>query len=411
MKKILMIADDNNRWGPARLPESLSVAGAEVAVMCSADNPMNYSSFAVKKYRMNKLQSWRKFGRVLCAVMRDWKPDLIVPCDELVVVMLHQFLKNPRLTARLLDPNQIETLRVSIGTTEMLDAMVLKHDTRLLAESLGVAVPKSQLVNSSTEAAKAAEEIGLPVFLKSSFSWAGQGVIRCDTPEQAQAGFNALRGKSAWIKTLAKRMLARDWYPVNSAVEVQQAIAGKSVMYNVVALDGKILGGLFAQRSGRKGQNGPSTIVAIGDHSECRWMAERMVSAMGASGFLAFDFMCCEKTGRMYLLECNPRPNQIFHLGQKVGADLCQALVDGLNDTSQPTRYPCQKAVVSLFPQVWMQDEKKALAQVRNLDIPRNDPSLLGYMLRRGEDEGHASQRLLNVLKKHMLVAANYTFG
>jgi hypothetical protein len=411
MKRILMIADDSNRWGPARLPESLSLAGAEVAVLCSADNPMSHSSFAIRKYGMNKLQSWRKFGKVLGTVMRDWKPDLILPCDELVVVMLHYLLKNPRIARRFLDAHQLDTLRASIGKTEMLDAMVLKYETRLLAESLGVTVPKSRLSNSPIEAAKAAEAVGFPVYLKASFSWAGHGVIRCDTPEQAQAGFIKLRGKSAWIRTIAKRVLGRNWYPMDSAIEVQQAVDGHPVMYNMVALKGKVLGGLFARKKGCAVETAPSSTVEISDHIECRRMAEKMVSAMGASGFLAFDFMCCEKTGQMFMLECNPRPNQIFHLGQKVGADLCQALVDGLNGIPQPCRYPRGEAVVPLFPQAWMHSEKTALAQLRDLDIPRNDPSLLGFMLRRGEVQGHASQHLLHVLKEQMLVPATYPFG
>ena len=276
---------------------------------------------------------------------------------------------------------------------------------------MGAPVPKSKLVRTPTEAECAALSIGFPVFLKASFSWAGQGVIRCDTLEQVKTAFSNLSGKSSWIKTVAKHVLARNWYPENIAIEVQQAVAGHSVMFNIVALEGKVLGGLFARRSECVAQNGPSTTVTIGDHAECRWSAEKMVTAMGASGFLAFDFMCCEKTGKMFLLECNPRPNQIFHLGQKVGANLCQALVDGLNGRQQPALIPHGEAVIPLFPQAWMQNEKTAFAQLRDLDVPKNDSKLLNFMLRRGANEGHASHRLVDVLKGQGMVPANYTFG
>jgi Carbamoyl-phosphate synthase L chain, ATP binding domain len=411
MKRILMIATDNERWGPARLPEPLSHAGVEVAVLCPTDNPLSQSTFVSHHYDLQKLKSWRTFGRSLGMVVADWKPDLIIPCDEIVVVMLHYFLKRPHLLSRYVDAGQVAVLRHSIGRIERLDAMVLKHQTRLLAESLGVPVPKSRLVKSPEQAENVAASMGFPVFLKASFSWAGQGAIRCDNAEQTHKTFRMLRKKTSWVKSMVRSTLARDWYPSESDIEVQQAIAGESVMYSVAALNGQMLGGLFASRAARTGANGPSTTVAIGEHPECRWMAEKLIAAMGASGFLAFDFMKCQNTNKMYLLECNPRPNQIFHLGHRVGSDLCKALVDGLYGRAQPARNSTRDAIVPLFPQTWLHDEQSALAQVNTLDVPLNDPKLLGHMLRCGQLKGHATRTLLDLLKKQGLVSANYTFG
>lgn len=406
-----MIANDSERWGPARLPEPMSKADVEVAVLCPTDNPLSQSSFASRHYSLDKLQSWRTFGLAFGKAMTDWKPDLVVPCDEMVVAMLHYFLKRPRLAARYLDARQLSTLRYSIGNIDRLDAMLLKHQTRLLAESLGLAVPRSQLVKSHVEAQNVAASFGFPVFLKSSFSWAGQGSSRCDNSEQVRTVFESLRPKTSWVKTAAKCVLARDWYPSESDIEVQKAIAGESVMYSVAALGGKMLGGLFASRVAKVSANGPSTTVAIGEHPECRWMVEKMIAAMGASGFLAFDFMKCQSTGKVFLLECNPRPNQILHLGHRVGSDLCQALADGLHGRSQPARSPTSGAVVPLFPQTWLHDELSALADVSTLDVPKNDPKLLDIMLRRGQLKGHASRNLLDLLKKQGLVSPDYTFG
>lgn len=411
MKRILMIASDGERWGPARLPEPLSKAGVEVAVLCPTDNPLSQSSFVSRHYNLDKLQSWRTFGRRLGMVMADWKPDLVIPCDEIVVVMLHYFLKRPQLSARYLGAGQFSVLRHSIGKVERLDAMVLKHHTRLLAESLGVHVPKSRLVNTPDQAEKVAASFGFPVFLKASFSWAGQGSIRCDSAEQVRTVFESLRPKTSWIKAKAKCVLARDWYPSESDIEVQKAIAGESVMYSVAALDGEMLGGLFASRAAKISATGPSTTVAIGEHPECRWMVQKMIAAMGASGFLAFDFLKCHNTGKVFLLECNPRPNQIFHLGQKVGSDLCQALADGLHGRPQAAHSPTGDAIVPLFPQAWLHDETSALAEISSLDVPRNDPKLLDIMLRRGQLKGHASRKLLDLLKMEGLVSPDYTFG
>jgi hypothetical protein len=411
MKRILMIANDNERWGPARLPEPLSKAGVEVAVLCPADNPLSQSSFVNRHYSLDKLQSWRTFGRRFGAVMAEWKPDFIIPCDEMVVVMLHYFLKWPRPSAHYLDAGQLSVLRHSIGNIDRLDAMVLKHQTRLMAESLGVRVPKSTFVKTPEQAEKVAVSMGFPVFLKVSFSWAGQGAIQCDNAEQLRKTFNSLRKKTSWVKLMARYALARDWYPSESDIEVQQSIAGESVMYNVVALNGKMLGGLYASRVVRTVATGPSTAVAIGENPVCRTMAGKMIAAMGASGFLAFDFMKCQHTSEMFLLECNPRPNQIFHLGNRVGSDLCQVLADGLHGRVQATSIPTGDAIVPLFPQAWFHDETSALAEVSSLDVPKNDPKLLDFMLRHGQGKGKASGHLLDHLKLQGLVPPHYTFG
>lgn len=411
MKRILMIADDIERWGPARLPEPLSQSGFEIAVLCAAENPLNHSSFVTRRYTLEKLKSWRAFGTTLGRAMADWTPDLIVPCDELAVVMLHYFVKRPRLTRRYLTAEQAAVLRRSIGRPEIVDAMVLKHQTRILAESLGVSVPRATVVKSISAARRAAAQIGYPVFLKSSFSWAGEGTVLCRDQGQLDKTFGALAGSPSQVRNLLRRVLARDWYHASSTVEVQQAIAGESAMYNVAALEGRVLAGFFAERCARMGTTGPSTTVSISENKECREMAEAMIAAMGASGFLAFDFMRCGSTGKMFLLECNPRPNQICHLGRKVGVDLCQALADGMSGTAIVANKSAGQSTVPLFPQVWMRDENAAHDIAQTLDVPENDRALFQFMLRSGENRGCSSRPLLEALKTHNALPAGYTFG
>ncbi len=411
MKKILIVANDVERWGPSRLPQPLAEWGIEIAVLCSGENPLSQSSFVSCHYQLGKLKSWRDFGNVFGKVMEEWKPDLVIPCDEPVVVMLHFFLKNRNIAARYLNEQQINTLRRSIGHVDRLDAMVLKHQTRLLAESLGVPVPRSQLVTSATEAAKAAADIGFPVFLKKSFSWAGQGSIRCRDMTEVKTVFENLRSGTSWPRKMARQFFGRDWYPSDSAIEVQKEISGDSVMFSVAALEGKVLAGLFASRATRLGATGPSTIVSIGDNAQCRWAAEKMIAAMGASGFLAFDFMRCENTEDMFLLECNPRPNQICHLGRKVGVDLCRALNEGLSDLPLTAGRQTSEANVPLFPQEWLRDEQTALKLVQDMDIPATDPKLLNYMLRCGRKRGNSIESLLAALGAQTASMSDHTFG
>jgi D-alanine-D-alanine ligase-like ATP-grasp enzyme len=411
MSRILMIADDTERWGPARLPEPLREAGLEVAALCAPGNPLNHSSFLSRRYDLKKLKSWRAFGTSLAAAMTDWKPDLIIPCDELVVAMLHYFLKRPGVARRYLSPLQLDVLQRSIGKTEMLDAMMLKHETMALAKSLGVHCPKSEVVDCEQAAIRAASQLGYPVFLKASYSWGGAGVIACKSPQDVAAAYMQLSKEPSVLKKTARRVLARDWYHVQSTVEVQQTVQGESVMYSVAAKDGHILAGLFAKRMSRNGANGPSTVVTLGENADCRQSAEMILTAFCASGFLAFDFMRCATTGHMFLLECNPRPNQICHLGAQVGQDLCKALAQGMAGEKAAPSAGSKTADIPLFPQAWINDEKEALAAPERLDIPRNDPALFRFMLNYGQEKGRSCSSLFQALKHRVAMPQTYTFG
>jgi hypothetical protein len=411
MTRILMIANDNERWGPARLPEALTDVGLKVAALCGSRNPLCHSSHLARHFPLEKLKSWRSLGQTLARSLADWQPVLIIPCDEITVVMLHYFLKRQQIARRYFSADQVALISRSIGKQDTLDAMVWKHQTRALAESLGVRVPRAEIVKSTAEAREVANQFGNNVFIKASFSWGGLGTIPCNTPDQLEAAYAQLFVQPNKLKAMARQLLARDWYPVECVIEVQEAIAGEAVMYSVAALEGKVLGGIFARRTARLGLTGPSTVVEISGNDRCRRAAEAMVSATGGSGFLAFDFIQCAKSGSMFLLESNPRPNQICHLGSKVGQNLCQALANALRGSPLTIKEAIDRVSVPLFPQCWVEDESTAISTANVLDVPANDPRLLEFMLKRGQDKGRSPTALLAALKAQGALPKAYTFG
>ena len=406
MKKILMIAHECERWGPARLPEPLAASGLSVAVMCAKQNPLCHSSYITRHFEMAELKSWRAFGKILRRAMTEHKADLIIPCDEPVVVMLHHFIRHETLALRYLTRAQLQVLAQSIGQRERLGAMVLKHETRLLAEMLKVAVPATVLATSAGDAVQKARGIGFPVFVKKSFSWAGRGSILCGDEKDVAKAFMMLSDSTYALKYWARRVFARDWFPATSDIEVQKAIAGDSVMYSVACWRGRVVGGLFAGRQTLTGPQGPSTVVEIGDHETCNAAATKMIASMGASGFVAFDFMRCEKTGAVFLLECNPRPNQICHLGDQVGVDLCGLLAKAMAERPGEAATANDIRTVALFPQEWLRNEQDALSGIDHLDVPKKDSKLFNFMLQRGIDRGRSIDLLTMALKKQPLSTA-----
>ena len=176
-------------------------------------------------------------------------------------------------------------------------------------------------------------------------------------------------------------MLHRDWYPTETAVDLQQAIVGSPAMYCAVAVAGTLVAG-FAGITRQSGtDNGPSSVVWLGAHEAMATASSRMIEALGATGFIGFDFMIDAATGQAYLLECNPRPIQVCHLGPRIGIDLCAALAAALRGDAPAPAAASGAEVVALFPQEWQRDPASLAANRNHLDVPWDDPGLIRAMV------------------------------
>ena len=99
------------------------------------------------------------------------------------------------------------------------------------------------------------------------------------------------------------------------------------------------------------------------------------------TGFLGFDFMIEDATGDAYLIECNPRPIQVCHLGSRIGADLCGALAARLRQAAPPSQTAIRAEEIALFPQEWQRDAGSLADTDRYLDVPWEDQPLLRAMV------------------------------
>ena len=166
---------------------------------------------------------------------------------------------------------------------------------------------------------------------------------------------------------------------MTSAVDVQQAIDGSPAMYCAVAWQGSMLGGFAGLCLETVSETGPSTAVWIGAHASMAKVAETMIRGMGATGFIGFDFMLEKATGKDYLLECNPRPIQVGHLGARIGVDLAgllAAAIAGRSPTIGPVVAPVGDLKALLFPHALRSKSRHVDAL---LDIPWNDAGLLRF--------------------------------
>lgn len=385
---VLLIAFEHNRFGPARLPKPLSAAGFRVATLCPAKSVVGKSRYIKQRFELPESRSSSRLEAALVEAMRACRPKLIIPTDEQVVAWLQSLVRRAHTPARpnsgrgLLDTEMLATLEASLGHPSRFDAMLMKSETLKLAAEVGVRTPRSATIEDSADALKVAEDIGFPMYVKTSFSWAGAGVRHCpDEKTLAEMMSHSRPARFGWLRYVAKHVADRDWYPMDTAIDLQQAIEGAPAMYTVAVHKGRVLAGFAGFALQTQSATGPSTIVRIGPHAEMAEASARLAEAMGATGFISFDFMIEANTGKAYLLECNPRPIQIGHLGPRIGIDMCDALARAMRGEVAPRADAANQTTVAMFPQEWLRSPDTIAGLDAPLDVPWDDPELLRAMV------------------------------
>jgi hypothetical protein len=99
---------------------------------------------------------------------------------------------------------------------------------------------------------------------------------------------------------------------------------------------------------------------------------ERIVAALGYSGFGSIDFQMTDD-GRALLLEFNPRPTPICHLGARLRVDLAAAYADGRERDG--AQLAAQR--IALFPQELLRDPGRTGLDGCWHDVPVDEPELL----------------------------------
>lgn len=181
--KILLISFEGDRRGAIRLVKALYDGGAAVAALCPPNHDMAQTRFLSGGYALEQVRSRRKIELALSEAMRDWRPSLVIP-GERAIAFLHALMRRADTGAPTkLDAASLVVLARSLGECRHYNSLLLKNETLALARRLGLRTPEGGSVSSAEEAMALAKRIGFPVYLKSAFSWAGQGVVRCQGPE------------------------------------------------------------------------------------------------------------------------------------------------------------------------------------------------------------------------------------
>jgi hypothetical protein len=167
-----------------------------------------------------------------------------------------------------------------------------------------------------------------------------------------------------------------------NGVSAVRFVPGMVAMRAVAAWRGEVVAGLSTVRELVHPPLGPATLVRRIEHAEMDATARALVRRWGASGFLSFDFIIGAQDGQAYLLECNPRPVPITHLGAPVlGVDLCAALAAAMQGRPAPAPESAHHERVALFPQEWRRDPSSPWLREVYHDVPWDDPPLLRWLI------------------------------
>jgi carbamoylphosphate synthase large subunit len=249
-----------------------------------------------------------------------------------------------------------------------------------LAARLGLRAPATRRVGSLPEVTDAIAEWGYPVVLKAENSFGGSGV----TVVEGEAGIEA-----AFVRAAARAPSYTDrWQELAGAgLTAQSYVAGVPAMRTVSAWRGRVLAGAsFAAERVHPSPLGQSTVLRPIDHDEMTTTVERLVDAIGCSGFVSFDFVL-DDSGRAHLIEMNPRAIPATYLGRMAGGDVCGALAAHLAGAPapEPTPLPARPRRIALFPQELERDPTLASLDDETVlhDVPFDDREVLRRYARR----------------------------
>jgi hypothetical protein len=363
------------KWWPlsARLAIALMQHGCRVSAVCPDGHPLTHVPGVERICRYAGVFSLASVQRAI----HDLKPDVIVPCDDGVVVQLHALHR--------LDPALRPVLERSLGAPASYPVVQSRIQLLALAKELGLRVPRTQRVSHPDELSAWHQQGGAIVVLKVDGESGGNGVRMCRSLDESLTAWQRLSVRSsyatAWKRLLIDRNPLTLWQhgePGLPDVSVQEFIRGRPANSMMLCRDGVVLALISVAVVVAESAVGAATVVRVIDDERMRMAAERIAARLELSGFFGLDFMI-DQSGEAVLIEMNPRCTQLGHFELPERGSLAGAFAASLRGEvpSRPRQpIPCQ--TIALFPQALAGGElcRPYLAAAHH-DVPREAPELV----------------------------------
>lgn len=360
-KPTALILSLSNWIGAPRLPQAFRRAGFNVVAFGYSGILLMRSQGIDETIFVGESISNADLVATLLREIERLAPSIVVPTDDATILLLHAA---GAAAARTGSAEVQAALTRSLGEGRHAATIRSRKLLARLADGAGVRGPAFGVVHNEADALSFAAQHGYPVVLKEEDSVAGMGVTISKDEAELRAAVARYGANPASLR---------------EGVLAQTFVKGRTAMRCLVAQKGRVLAGISAIKLETwPGPQGPSTCVEVFEHAEMSAAASAVIAALGYSGFASLDFMI-DDDGRAFLIELNPRPTPIAHLGERFGSCLGRALLTALG--VEPAVAPPAVALpsrVALFPQEWVRDANSPHLQAGVFhDVPWDEPDLV----------------------------------
>ena len=375
-KRALLIA--TTWWaGPAKLAVALSQQGWYLEAISPKDHPFRYVSKITKRYSY----AYRDPVASLRQAVQSGNPDLLVPCDDAAVLLLH------RLHSLL--PECRPLIEHSIGPAFSFPTVSSRLLLMQLAKDLDIRTPETAGLRHTEELRSWFDRHDQSHVLKRDGTFGGKGVAVVHTLSEAERAFESISKGPSLANRVSRWLALGDplafWNAKEHQAEliVQRFVQGRPSNILFVCEQGSIRASLSVEVLLTEGITGAALVARTIEHPEMLLAAEKIAQTLGLSGFHGLDFILEAETDRAYLIEMNPRCTQLGHIPIDGQGDLARFLgpITAITHESYPSIPRSQ--IVAFFPQsLWSLREPVMNCPIY-IDVPWMEPALVRELMKR----------------------------
>jgi len=353
--------------------------GCAVPAICPAGHPLALVPGIGTLYPYRGVRSLQSLHRAILAA----KPDLIVPCNDGVVLQLHALhTQQPSLRA---------LIERSLGDPASFPVVESRERLLALAAELGIRTPGTRPVGSGADISNCPRAFAV---LKSDGSTGGNGVAITWDNDEKEAAYNRLSQPLSLATALKRLLVNRDplsiwrWKAQNRpAIAAQEFVLGSPANTMIACWQGEVLASVTVEVLASQGATGAATVVRFLQHDEIEQASRKLANQLKLSGFFGLDFIleAAPKNAapHAFLIELNPRCTQLGHLVRPHQADLAGVLAVRATDKrieDVPILHPIENQVVAFFPQAQAWNPQNPYLTHGFHDVPLEAPALVAEL-------------------------------
>jgi carbamoyl-phosphate synthase L subunit-like protein len=373
VKPIILLATTSRGFSPARLAMTLVSSGCVVEAVCPPRHPICKTSVVGRIHSYHGLIPLRSFLTAIAST----QPDLIIPCDDLATLHLHD-LYYRALRSGKAGETLCALIERSLGAPASFPVVYARTAFIEMAREEGVRVPLTEVVKHPADLKSCISRLSLPVVLKADGTSGGDGVRIAHNLKEAEHGLLALAAPPLLARALKRAVIDQDTTMVwpsllrhRFVVNAQAWVAGREATSAIACWKGNVLASVQFEVLNKQDAGGPSTVLRRIDNREMSVAAVKLVKRLALSGLHGFDFMLEAETDNAYLIEINPRATQVGHLTLGPGHDIPAAITAAVSGAAiQVASSVTQNDTIALFPQEWIRNPASPYIRSGYHDVP-----------------------------------------